>query len=51
MIAALIAMVVLGVVMLFIVPVVGIVLGAVGLALVVVWLLSAGRRTAARSRP
>jgi hypothetical protein len=48
MIAAAIALVVIGVIFLFIVPWVGIVVGAVGVVLLVLFLLGVGRQVAER---
>jgi hypothetical protein len=45
------ALVVIGIVLLFLVPWVGIPVGIVGLVLLVVWLLGFGKRAAGEPRP
>ena len=44
MLAVALALVVLGIVMLFVIPWVGVPAGIIGLALFIVWLVGAGRR-------
>ncbi|HET8607833.1 MAG TPA: hypothetical protein VFL66_12505 [Gaiellaceae bacterium] len=51
MIGVAVALVVIGIIFLFVIPWVGIPVGIVGLILFVVWLLGFGRRTATDRRP
>lgn len=51
MIGAAVALIVIGVIFLFVIPWVGIPVGIVGIVLAVLWLLGFGRRAATARRP
>jgi hypothetical protein len=51
MIGVAVALVVIGIIFLFVIPWVGVPVGIVGLFLLVVWLLGFGRRTTTDPRP